>query len=185
MTLIIVMAVMLAGTIVILATTAAFMLHLAGNIMTGVPFVPAPRRAVEELAALCPLTSSSVFYDLGCGDGRVVYAMARRYPEACCIGVEKAPLPSFFSWIRARVAPLPNARVRYEDFSTVDLRGATHVFVYLFPALMERLLPKLEAELRSGTRVVSCDFTFKNRAPDKVLPLGLDKHPHRLYVYRF
>jgi SAM-dependent methyltransferase len=171
--------------VVVLATTVALVLALIGGLMTGVPFVAAPRTTTDALARLCPLNSTSVFYDLGCGDGRFVAAMARRYPSARCIGVERAPLPSLLLRLRSLIAPLPNMRFLYKDFSKVDLSDATHVYLYLLPFVMERLLPKLERELKPGARVVSCDFVFKNRTPDQIIPLDSRKHPHKLYVYEF
>ena len=185
MSLIIASVIILLCTVVVMVTALALFLALVGNVMTGVPFVPAPSAVLKELIELCPLTPLSVFYDLGCGDGRFVFAMARRYPDARCVGVEKAPLPSLLAYLRSRLSPTPNVHIRYGDFAQVPLADATHVFLYLFPALMDRLLPKLEAELKPGARVVSCDFTFSSRAPDRVIPLGPGTHPHRLYVYTF
>lgn len=171
--------------VVILLMTAALTLALIGGLMTGVPFVAAPRRTAEALGELCKLDATSVFYDLGCGDGRFVAGLATQYPKAKCIGVECAPLPSLLLWLRMRLSTLPNMRFMYKNFAEVNLADATHIYVYLFPHIMERLLPKLTAELRPGTRVVSCDFVFKSRAPSAIVPLDTTKHPHKLYVYDF
>lgn len=179
------LAVAVLGLVVILVTTGAFLLALVGGLMTGVPFVPAPRAVADTLADLCVLGPSSVFYDLGCGDGRFVLSMARHYPQARCIGLERAPLPLVLGRIRFALGGLPNARVQAQDFYGADLREATHIFLYLFPALMNRLLPKLEQELKPGARVVSCDFPFKNRAPSSTVVLGHGHTAHTLYVYDF
>ena len=42
------------------------------------PFVPTPPEVVERMLDLAGVTSSDVVYDLGCGDGRVVIAAAKR-----------------------------------------------------------------------------------------------------------
>lgn len=172
-------------SLVVLATTVALTLTLVGGLMTGVPFVAAPRTTTEALAGLCPLDHTSVFYDLGCGDGRFVMAMAKRYPQAVCIGVEKAPLPSLLVWFRTLTTSRPNMKFMYKDFSQINLADATHVYLYLLPFVMERLLPKLERELKPGARAVSCDFPFKTRPPTKVVPLDAREYPHKLYVYDF
>lgn len=185
MTIVLAFVVVMAMCTIVIMTTVAFLLTVIGGMMTGVPFVPAPRRTTEVLMRLCPLDASSHFYDLGCGDGRIVAAMAGRYPAATCIGVEMAPLPSILLWLRQHLSPHQNMRFLYRDFGAVDLSDATHIYLYLFPALMERLLPKLEKELRPGTRVVSCDFVFKGRQPNQIVPLGESKHTHKLYVYDF
>lgn len=76
-----------------------------------------------------------------------------------------------------------------QDFFKIDLSPATRVFLYLFPEQMVKLLPKLEAELKPGTRVVSCDFVFPNKKPLRVINwAGIPKlisTKHKLYVYQF
>jgi len=185
------MEIIIAGLVVLVCIaliagiTIAFLLSLVGGLMTGVPYLAAPRKLRTLLPDLYPLTPGSVFYDLGCGDGRFVWAMARRYPGATCIGVEMAPLPSILLWLRSRLTPLTNAHAVYGNFSNVGLGEATHVFLYLFPHLMAKLLPKLDSELPHGARVISCDFPFPSRAPASTIPLGTGAHPHTLYVYEF
>ena len=48
------------------------------------------------------------------------------------------------------------------DVLHADVREASVVMVYLLPALLAQLGPKLRAELRPGTRIVSHDFGFEN-----------------------
>jgi hypothetical protein len=185
MNIILALIIVLVMCVIAVMTAVALALTLIGGAMTGVPFVAAPGKVTDKLAELCPLDAHSQFYDLGCGDGRFVAAMARRFPTATCIGVEKAPLPVILLWLRMRLSPLRNMRFLYQDFADVDLTEATHIYLYLFPKIMDNLLPKFEKELKPGTRVVSCDFIFTNRTPNQVVPLGAGKHPHRLYVYEF
>ena len=42
---------------------------------------------------------------------------------------------------------------------------------YLFPGLMDKLLPKLEKELSPGTILVSVSFSFSKREPERVIDL--------------
>jgi predicted O-methyltransferase YrrM len=55
-------------------------------------------------------------------------------------------------------------RVRFlrADLFAADIREATVVTLYLTPALNTRLLPKLNADLQPGTRVVSHRFEMKD-----------------------
>ena len=55
---------------------------------------------------------------------------------------------------------------RQADLFETDLRSATVVTLYLLPALNVKLRPKLFAELRPGTRVVSHDFDMGDWVPD-------------------
>jgi len=52
------------------------------------------------------------------------------------------------------------------DVFKADISKATVVTLYLLPEMMIRLRPKILAELKPGTRVVSHDYTFDDWQPD-------------------
>jgi predicted O-methyltransferase YrrM len=58
---------------------------------------------------------------------------------------------------------------RQEDLFRADLRAATVVTLFLFPQMNQRLAPKLRAELRPGTRIVSHRFGLGDWPPDRTL----------------
>ncbi len=68
-----------------------------------------------------------------------------------------------------------------------DISDATHIFVYLFPRIIDDLFAKFEKELKPGTRVVSCDFPFSKRQPNQIIELLATKHQlnKKLYIYDF
>ncbi len=156
-----------------------------GIVTTRVPYVPIPQYVVDEVKRLLPMKAGDQFYDLGSGDGRVIATMGTAYPDAFATGVEKAPLPYTFTQIRFWFKPLKNVKTLFRNFSRVPLHNATHIYMYLFPDVVQKLLPKFEAELKKGTRVVSCDFPFKTKEPIEMVIVGTGKHPHKLYVYEF
>lgn len=164
----------------------AFLLLMTyGLFTTRAPYVPIPQYVVDEVKKVMPLKAGDKFYDLGSGDGRVIAGMGAAYPQASAIGVEKSPLPYLLTRFRFWRMRVKNARTLFKSFFDVPLHDATHIFVYLFPEVMEKLLPKFEAELKSGTRVVSCDFPFKNKEPVETHTAGKGKRKHTLYVYEF
>jgi SAM-dependent methyltransferase len=162
----------------------AFILEIAGWMWTGVPFVPTKAHAIEALPKSLSLTDSSVVFDLGCGDGRVLHALAQK-SGAECIGYEKAPVPYLAAIVHSLLFPKKNVRIVYGDMYRAPLERATHVYLYLFPPLMQRLLPILKEKLRPGAVVVSCDFRFKTLEPSSIIPSGDGKNARTLYVYRF
>jgi hypothetical protein len=64
-------------------------------------------------------------------------------------------------------------RVRFveADLFAADISEATVVTVYLSPSMNQRLLPKLRAELRPGTRIVSHQFRFGAWQPDQTVTM--------------
>ncbi len=172
-------------SIVSLSLLAILLLMLVGLFLTRVPFVPVRHSVTDALPGLLNLTDSSVFYDLGCGDGRVVTALAATNPKVQCVGVEISPLPYALARLRAWRANLRNARIIRADFNALELGNATHLFLYLLPHINARLLPKLEAELRAGARVVICDFPLAGRTAAVTQVVGAGTTRHTLYAYDF
>jgi predicted RNA methylase len=181
-------AIILFGTLLILlivsiAVPAAFVLEIVGWTWTGVPYVPLPTPALKRLRAVMGINDTSVVYDLGCGDGKVLFELARG-SRATFIGVEKAPLPFLLASVRRLFSRQSNVQIVYGDIYKVSVHDATHVFTYLFAKVMDKLLPKFEAELRKGSTVVSCDFKFQNRMFNAEFPIESEPK-HTLYLYRF
>jgi hypothetical protein len=121
------------------------------------PFVPTPDVIVRAMLDLARVGPDDVLYDLGSGDGRIVIAAARRGARA--VGVEIDAKLVEQSIETARTAGVAE-RTRFleQDLFATDLREATVVTLYLLPGLNMRLKPKLLAELRPGSRVVSHSF---------------------------
>ena len=76
-------------------------------------------------------------------------------------------------------------KIRWGDVTNVPLKDATHIYMYLFPKIMDKLLPKFQKECAIGTRIISCDFVFSKLSPDEVIELPVVKDPlcKKLYVY--
>jgi len=152
-----------------------------------VPFVPVRDAVVDEIVSKMDIRDGSVVYDLGAGDGRVLFACAKKYPKANFIGIERAPFPYLISKILKVFMPRKNLRLKYGNFYKTDLTQATHIFVYLFPKVLDELLPKFEKELKQGSIVYSCDFRFSKKEPIQVLDLKAKHYQlnRRLNIYKF
>lgn len=168
----------------IVAVPLVFLLELIGWSWTGVPYVPIPKEAFLKLNDALSLKHDSTVYDLGSGDGRVLYALAKN-SKARFVGIEKAPFPYLASLVRGGIAGKKNVEIIYGDIHTTNLTEATHIYTYLLSDIMDKLLPKFEKELASGTRVVSCDFQFTKRAPSASIPIQGGARSHVLYIYDF
>jgi len=132
-----------------------------------VPFVPSDDTIVAAMLRLADVRSDDVVYDLGCGDGRVVVAAAKTF-GARGVGVDIDPERLEEARANAREAGVEHL-VTFEEhelFST-DLRDATVVTMYLLPKVNLQLRPKLLAELKPGTRVVSHAFDMDDWKPDR------------------
>jgi len=122
---------------------------------------------VDKMLEVAAVSSADMVYDLGCGDGRVIVTAARRY-GARGVGVEIHPQRVAEARSNARNAGVEHL-VRFEqgDIFEVDVTPATVVALYLFPDLNTRLVPQLR-RLRTGARIVSHDFGFEGKEPERV-----------------
>lgn len=147
------------------------------------PFVPISRSVVHVLRYAIQLPAGSVFYDLGSGDGRIVIAMAKEYPESTCIGIEKDLLAYCISRLRLIVSRTPNAHFLYGDMYSVSISDATHIYAYLFSQTINKLFPRITAECKPGTEIILCDFPFSALQPKSIETIGTGFKKHTLYTY--
>lgn len=166
--------------VIILVGTAMF---IYGNIVSSVPLVPVKQNALNTIISALELQPGSTLYDLGSGDGRVLNAALATNSKIKAIGLEVAPWPRVISKIKLRKYG-SNAEVRNQDFFKADFRGATHIYMYLYPSVMEKLEPIFDRMITSGTRIVSCDFPFPNKIPQQTITIPNNKKISKtLYVY--
>jgi SAM-dependent methyltransferase len=151
------------------------------------PFLPTPMAVVEKMLELAEIQASDVIYDLGCGDGRIVIAAAKRF-GARGVGIDVVPERVFESRAgaeRAGVAAL--LEFKLQNVFDVDISPATVVVLYLLPESNLLLRPKLEAELAPGTRVVSHNYSIEGweskgaRSENVTDEKGVE---HTVYIYR-
>src|SRR4029077_16183768 len=113
-----------------------------------------------------------IVYDLGCGDGRIVIMAAEKF-HATATGVDIAAALVRDAREKAKKAGVAD-RVNFiqADLFETDIHSASVVALYLFPALLEKLRPKLLSELKPGTRIVSFAFGIGDWKPDKTVDVN-------------
>jgi ribosomal protein L11 methylase PrmA len=126
-----------------------------------VPFVASEDAVVAGMLAMAGVTARDVVYDLGSGDGRIVIAAARLGARG--VGIDIDPRRVEEATANARKAGVAD-RVRFvlgDVFDpALEIRDATVVTLFLFEHLNVKLMPRLKADLRPGTRIVSNSFTM-------------------------
>jgi SAM-dependent methyltransferase len=148
------------------------------------PFVITPERIVERMLELAETRKSDLVYDLGCGDGRIVVAAAKKY--GChAVGFDIDPQK-----VReARENAAKNGveelvTIEEKDIFTCDLSQADVVTLYLLPWMNLKLIPQLE-KLKPGARIISHDWDLGGIPPDRALHLfnEEDNHNHVVYLW--
>lgn len=147
------------------------------------PFVPSPQVVVERMLELADLKPSETVYDLGCGDGRILFTAARQF-RSKAVGVELSDKLVQEGRDQARRLGLENrVTILQGDLMKTDLRSADVVTVYLLTEVNDQLKPLFEKSLRPGARVVSHDFKIRGWKPQRVDEVTVSNRLHKIYVY--
>ncbi len=144
----------------------------------GALFVSTSRAKIRALLeALGPLSPETSFVDLGCGDGRLLRAMYRRF-GILGVGYEINPWAYVLARFKNFLAGVP-AEIRREDFFAANLKDYDLIFCYLFPDVLKDLAPKLRKEAKEGAVIVSANFPLPGWKPYLIL-----KEEDPIYFYR-
>jgi SAM-dependent methyltransferase len=130
-------------------------------------FVPTPPAVVDVMVQFGDLSTESVIYDLGCGDGRIVIAAVQRSGgRGVCVDID--PILLVIAECSARAAGVYD-RIRFvrQDVRETDVSDATVVMLYLGRRMNLELRPRLLRMMRPGTRIVSHDHDMGDDWPPK------------------
>jgi SAM-dependent methyltransferase len=131
------------------------------------PYVPTPQDVVDRMLTLANVAKSDVVFDLGCGDGRIPITAAKKY-GARGFGVDIDPQRIAEANANAKAAGVERlVSFRLQDAMTTDVSGATVVTTYLLSASNLKLRPRLTAQLKPGSRIVTHSFSMGDWTPDK------------------
>jgi SAM-dependent methyltransferase len=131
------------------------------------PYVPTPQDVVDRMLALANVAKSDVVFDLGCGDGRIPITAAKKF-GARGVGVDIDPQRIAEANANAKAAGVEHlVSFKLQDAMTTDVSGATVVTTYLLSASNLKLRPRLTAQLKPGSRIVTHSFSMGDWTPAK------------------
>ena len=150
---------------------------------TDAPFVPTSNEVIDDIIENFQLTKNSILYDLGCGDARIIRRVSELKPNINVVGIEIAFIP----YILAKFFTRKNKQVKIkrEDIFKTNISDATHIFLYLYPKAVNKLINNIKKQCASGTLVASCDFEIESCKPIKIVDLKNknSKMCRKLFIY--
>ncbi len=139
------------------------------------PWWRTSRKVARIACRLAGVSKKDVVYELGSGDGEFILTASKEFKAKKAIGIE-------IDYTRYLISKFKNQRVKSKnvvfirsDFKKVKLNDATVVYLYLVPAVIKRIMPKLKKELRPGTKIMS--YRYK-------MPLKLVDKKSGIYLYK-
>jgi ribosomal protein L11 methylase PrmA len=135
-------------------------------------YVPTPEEVVEAMLQVAKVTKNDVVYDLGTGDGRIPVTAAKKY-GARGVGIDIDPQRIKEATENVTKNGVGDrVRIIQGDLFETNISEATVVTLYLLPSLNQKLIPKLNKELKPGTRIVSHAFDMGDWKPEQELDVN-------------
>jgi len=125
------------------------------------PFVPVFKKDLPRLASLLKLEAGKTFYELGCGNGRVLFYLAKKNPQVNFIGVEISFIMYLICQLRKIFGGYKNVRIKLNDFMRMDFAKADYLYFFLLAEGLEKFYQKLKNELKPGAQVMTFCFEIK------------------------
>jgi hypothetical protein len=144
-------------------------------LLFGAPYLPTMSKQVQIAMDMVGLKPGQTLLELGCGDGKVLIAAARRGWRV--VGYELNPLLVLVCKVRTwRYRKL--VVVKWGNFWTQDWPAADGIFVFVLLRQMKKLDKKIMQSTSNPVKLVSFAFEVPNKKPIK-------KSPHGVYLYRY
>jgi len=169
-------------------------------------YVPTPQPVVDKMIDMAKVTKKDVVYDLGCGDGRIVATVAKKFgARGVGIDIDAERIKDCEKTLKDMEIDAKNTSiVQSNDRADVKkalenpklvtfiqgdasnpegLEHATVVLLYMLDEFMEKLEPIAKKRLPKGARIVSHDFRFPNWEADATVEFQGPDRQHTLYLY--
>lgn len=166
--------------LILIVLVLIILITFAYSALTGAPYVPTISSDIPRILEIANIQSGDKFYDLGCGDGKMLIAASKK--GAQCYGFDI----SLFPYILAKIRRLfsknkKNIHIKYKNFWKVDLSDADIIYFFHSPKYKISLRNKLQKEIKPGAKVVTYLFSIP-----EWIPLLSDKPPGKppIYLYK-
>jgi len=147
------------------------------NLTTGVPWVKIPEKNIAKIFKEISLPKNSLIYDLGCGDGRVLFAAAKQGYRAK--GLELSLYP-YLKGLVGKMIIGSQVEIKRKDFLKENLSQADAIFIFLTGKVLVKLSQKLKQELKPGAVVISYGFSLPNWPLQRTILTS----PSLTYIYK-
>lgn len=155
---------------------ALLFFYLTLAFVTGAPFVPSTKHVATAMVDIAQIKKGMTIYDLGSGDGRLLFLAAARGAHA--IGLEINPYLVALTFLKTWCSPYrKTVKTYWKNFWRADFSHADVVFIYLLPWRMDQLEKKLLREMKPGSTIVSNSFIFPH------IPCTQKDEAHHVYLF--
>lgn len=155
-----------------------FFYNIAFSVISFAPWVPTRARDLYRIFKLAALKDGQIFYDLGCGDGKVIFYAAKNF-KVKAIGLEISLPMYLLCQIKRIILNKRNIKFKLKNLFKENLSKADVVYFFGLPdTINNKLILKLKKELKPGCKIISYSFkingwtpAFVDKPAEKDLPI--------------
>ncbi len=148
---------------------------------TRVPYFPSSEKTYSLIANQLPADTAFRFLDIGCGDGKLLCALAAQFPKAQFEGIDLSPTAVLFAKLKSRASS--NVKIIFGDYWRLSFADYDFIYAFLSPTPMAKIEAKAQAELRFDALLIVNSFALPNWSADRELLIE-DKNQSLLFLYR-
>ena len=138
---------------------------------------------VDRMLKAAKLKPGMKVYDLGSGDGRLVYKAAKEY--GCdATGYEYSPFVWLWSQFLARFFWKSKAKNHLGNLWKKDISDADVIVCYLMPHMMKQMQARIFPQLKPGTLIVSHAFSIPDLKTWKSLKRDPERRLGPVWIYK-
>jgi len=138
---------------------------------------------MKRVLELAEVKAGDTVYDLGSGDGRWLFYFSKNTAAKEIVGYEISIIMYLFSRIKKLFGAYPRVKIIFSSLYKADLSRVDIVLCFLMPNTMKKIWPKLQKQMKPGSKLVSYAFKLSDKVPEKISKL--EKNDLSIYVYKF
>ena len=158
------------STAAFIALSAVALAQEAARPALDVPYVPTPPEIVDKMLDMAAVKAGDYVIDLGCGDGRIAIAAAKRGAKALGVDIDPARIQDAND-NAGREGMIGKVSFRRQNLFETEIHEASVITMYLLTSINLKLRPRL-LDLKPGTRIVSHAFELGEWRPDEIAKIG-------------
>ncbi len=151
--------------------------------MLAVGPIPAHKKGIAKALELAEIKPGEKFYDLGCGDGRVLVEAVKKY-NCRGVGYELMLPYLLLAKVRAKLSGEGDKiDLRLKNIFQSDIENADVIFCFLSPGLMQKMSKYLKTKkFKKGARMISYAFRINDMEPAQ--KINQSKENWNIYLYK-
>lgn len=167
--------------IVILFSLCIYAISMLFSFLVGAPYVPTKKKDIEEILKEAHLQKNDMFLELGSGDGRVTHIAAQKYGIKG-LGIDINPTLVLYANFLSTIKKIPHVTFKTKSIFDINYATADVIYIFLFPALVEKIKEKILNETKNEVMIISHGFAIPFLAEYKLKEIQTSKF--KTYFYK-